>query len=76
VPITVYTKTTCAPCQTLKYWLKSKNVQYEEKNLDKNPELLSELVDKTGMMMVPVVQIGDEIIQGLNLPLLSQKIVL
>jgi glutaredoxin len=72
--VTVYTRNTCGPCRTVKHWLQSKNVEYVEKNIDENPELLSDIVEKTGMMVVPVILIDETVIAGANLALLSKAL--
>lgn len=72
--VKVYTRTTCAPCQMLKRWLKNKNVPYVEVNVDNDPQLMDEIIQKTGFQMVPTVQVGDQFIQGLNIALLAKTL--
>jgi glutaredoxin len=72
IMVTIYTRTTCAPCKTVKYWLKSKNVEYVEKNIDEGDNM-QEFVKFTDMPMVPLILTDTgEKIQGLNLSLLSK----
>lgn len=66
--ITVYTRTTCGPCRTLKHWLKNKNVTYEEKNVDQDPKFVEELLKLTSFQMVPVIVVGGEHVMGFNIP--------
>ena len=70
--VTVFTRTTCAPCHMLKSYLQRKGVQYQEKNVDDNPEEAAEIFAKTGFTMVPVTVIDDKIVSGFNLPLISE----
>lgn len=72
MPVTVYTRTTCAPCRMVKTFLQRKGVQYEEKNLDDNPELATEAFEKSGFTMVPIIVVGERVVSGMNLPLLSE----
>jgi len=58
----------------LKNYLQHKGVKYEEKNLDENPELEAEAFAKSGFAMVPITVIGDKVISGLNMPLLSESL--
>lgn len=69
--MTVYTKSTCAPCRTLKTWLDSKGVTYEEKNVE-DPVNMQEMIDKTGMWSVPQTIVGDRVISGPHFSLLSE----
>lgn len=75
MPITVYTRTTCAPCKMLKRFLQSKGIDYNEINVDENQEAYGKIIQQTGLSMVPVTVVGEKIIPGLNLPLLSKELV-
>ena len=68
--ITLYSRTSCAPCKTLKYWLGKKNIPYNEKNLDDNPDFALELP----FLLVPSLRVGDELIQGLKFEAISEAI--
>lgn len=65
--IVVYTRTTCAPCKTVKHWLKSKGFTFSEKNVDEDPSYTQELLKQTGFMMVPLTVVDGEFVHGLNL---------
>lgn len=74
MPVTVYTRSTCAPCRMLKTYLQKKGINYKEKNIDENPEFAQEAFDCSGMTMVPVMKVGDKVVAGFNLPLISQAL--
>lgn len=75
--VKVYTRTTCAPCRTLKHWLKSKGVPYEEINVDEDPALMDLVIKQTGIQQVPMTQVGeDRFISGLNIALLANLLML
>jgi glutaredoxin len=65
--ITVYTRTTCAPCRALKTWLTNKGIPYKEQSVDDDPTIMDMLIEKTGYMMVPVTKIGERYIPGANI---------
>lgn len=56
----------------VKTFLQKKGVKYEEKNLDDHPEFSAEAFEKSGFAMVPVTVIGDHVVSGMNIPLLSE----
>ena len=58
--ITVYPTTTCPYCHMLKEYLKSKNIQYEDVVVDKQPDQVQALVDTCGSMGVPCTHITKE----------------
>ena len=72
--VIIFTRTTCAPCKTVKYFLTKKGVEFTEKNIDE-PEHAKEFAEYTDLTMVPLVLTpsGDKI-QGLNLALLTQAL--
>lgn len=75
----MYTTTTCAYCVMVKKWLQSKNLAYEEINLDEKPELRAEVTRISGGMTVPVTVVTknddtQEIVVGWNLAKLAPAV--
>jgi glutaredoxin 3 len=62
--ITVYSTDPCAFCQRVKALLKSRQLDFEEINLARDPAGRVELARRTGMMTFPQVLIGDHLIGG------------
>lgn len=62
--VLIYSKTFCPYCDRAKALFKNKNVSYEEVMVDDKPELYAELKARTGMMTVPQIFIGDQLIGG------------
>lgn len=75
MPVTVYTRTTCAPCRTVKYYLQKRGVVFTEKNID-DPDNQAEFARLGTFSMVPLVVVGEHKIQGLNLGLLAEALML
>ena len=63
--VVVYTSTSCHYCHVLKDYLKEKNVEFEEKNIDKDPEARAFLM-KNRIMGVPATYIGQEQVMGFD----------
>jgi glutaredoxin len=55
-----------------KEFFKSNNVSYEEINVAENADKRKEMVDKSGQLGVPVIDINGQIVIGFNKPKLSQ----
>lgn len=75
--ITIYSTATCAYCKMLKSYLQNKNIAYEEKQVDQDPALAQEMVDKSHQMGVPFTVIeqddGNEVtILGFDKPRIDQ----
>ena len=62
--ITVYSTEPCSFCARLKGLLASRNVEFVEVNLGKDPMGRAELARRTGMMSLPQVLVGDRLIGG------------
>jgi len=62
--VQIYTSSYCPYCIRAKQLLESKGVEYNEVNLDKNPEKKLETMQKHNWRTVPIILIGDELIGG------------
>lgn len=63
--VVVYTSTTCAYCKPVKTFLKNKEVEYEERNIE-NMGYAAQLQKLTGLLTVPVVVINKMPIAGID----------
>ncbi len=64
--VTIYTTKICPWCIKAKEFFKENKISYTEKNVQENPKLANELLEKSGQMGVPVITIGDSVIIGFN----------
>ncbi len=64
--IKVYSTPTCPYCVTLKNFLKENNIQFEDIDVSQNEIAAKEMIEKSGQMGVPVVDIDGEIIVGFD----------
>lgn len=64
--VKVYSTNICPYCVAVKEFLKSHNIEFEEVDVSENLEAQKEMVEKSGQMGAPVVEIGDEIIIGFD----------
>ena len=62
--VIVYSTTTCPYCVYAKRYLIEKGVPFEEKNVGLDRVAGQEMVQKSGQMGVPVIDIDGEIIVG------------
>jgi len=66
--IKVYSTPTCPYCEMLKRYLKEHGFEFEDLDVSKDEKALREMLDKTGQMGVPVIEINDKVIVGFNKP--------
>ncbi len=64
--VTIYSTPTCTYCNQAKEFFKANNVQYTEYNVGADVEKRKEMVDKSGQMGVPVIDIDGEITVGFD----------
>jgi len=64
--IKVYSTSTCPWCDRVKEFLKKHKIKFEEADVGDNVEAAREMIEKTGQMSVPVIEIGNEIVIGFN----------
>lgn len=57
--ITIYTKNNCAQCKMAKKIMDRSGVEYEEINIDKNPDYIPFLKEK-GIASAPVIFYGND----------------
>lgn len=63
--VSVYTSNTCPYCTMAKDYLKEKNIDFEEKNIQEDKAARDELM-KMGHLGVPVIVIDEEEIVGFD----------
>jgi glutaredoxin-like YruB-family protein len=64
--VKVYSTTFCPYCVALKEFLKEHNIEFEDIDVSKDEKALKEMVEKSGQMGVPVVEIDGEIVVGFD----------
>ena len=64
--IIIYSTPTCVYCNMAKTFFKANNVAYVDHNVATNLDKRKEMIDKTGQMGVPVIDIGGEVVVGFN----------
>ncbi len=77
--ITIFTTDTCAYCVMVKKWLGAKGYQYEEVNLNQQPDRQQEAFQLSGSLSVPVTVVtkqddSQEVVVGYNLSRLAPAI--
>jgi len=64
--VTIYTTPTCHFCHAAKDFFKENNVAFEEYDVASDQEKRQEMIEMTGQMGVPVIQIGNDVIVGFD----------
>lgn len=72
--VTIYSADWCAFCHAAKDYLKSKGIEYTEKNVEENIQYAQESVKKSGQMGIPVLDINGQIIIGFDRPRIDKAL--
>ena len=64
--ITIYTTPTCVYCKMRKEFFKENNVPYEEKDVTVDDKAREEMIQKSGSMAVPVIDVDGQIVVGFD----------
>ncbi len=74
VTVKIYTTLMCVYCKMAKEFFKKNNVKYEEINVEKDPKAAEDMIEKSGQMGVPVIEIDDKIIVGFDRPAIEKAL--
>jgi glutaredoxin-like YruB-family protein len=64
--VTVYSTTSCPWCYRVKSWLEEHHVKFRDVNVGADQQAAQEMIDKSGQMGVPVVEVNGKIIVGFD----------
>lgn len=64
--VVIYTTPTCPYCALAKAFLRDHGVSFVEKNVAADRRAADEMIEKSGQMGVPVIDIDGEIIVGFD----------
>lgn len=66
MPITLYMTPTCPYCRLTKDWLDARKLEHTVVNVAADPSAANEMVQKSGQMGVPVLDVDGTILVGWN----------
>jgi glutaredoxin-like YruB-family protein len=64
--VKIYSTPTCPYCIKTKQFLKDNNIDFEDIDVSADQEKTKEMIQKSGQMAVPVLDINGEIIVGFD----------
>lgn len=72
--VIIYTTPTCQYCAAAKAYFKQNNVAYREVDVAADMEAAERMIEKSGQMGVPVIEVDGQIIVGYNKPALQKAL--
>lgn len=64
--VEVYSTPTCPYCKQVKEYLKEKGIEFSDYNVATDLNARNNMVQKSGQLGVPVIDVGGEIVVGFN----------
>jgi len=64
--VKVYSTPTCPWCKKVKEFLQQNNVEFDDKNVASDTDARNEMMEKSGQMGVPVLDIDGKVIVGFD----------
>ena len=55
--VTIYSTPSCVHCNHAKEFFKKNNIEYTEKNVAEDSDAKDEMIEKTGQLGVPVIEV-------------------
>lgn len=72
--VIIYTTPSCHFCHIAIEFFKQNKVKYEEYDVSKDRERAEEMIEKSGQLAVPVIDIDGVIIVGFNQPAIKKAL--
>lgn len=72
--VKIYTTPSCVYCAMAKKYFQENKVDYSEVDVTKDRAAASEMIEKSGQMGVPVIEVDGKIIVGFDRPALKQAL--
>ncbi|MFT5179596.1 MAG: glutaredoxin 3 [Candidatus Paceibacteria bacterium] len=70
--VVIYSTPTCTYCKMAKEFFGANNVEYTEHDVSADDAMRTEMIDKSGQMGVPVIDVSGDIIVGFDEPKLRE----
>ncbi len=74
LPVKIYTTPSCPWCIKAKTFFKENRIKFEEVDVAENEVERELMVEKTGQLGVPVIEISNEVIVGFDLPRIKKAL--
>lgn len=72
--VTIYTTPTCVYCKMAKEFFSKNSVEYQEKNVATDAAARDAMIQKSGQMGVPVIEVDGKIVIGFDQPRLKEAL--
>jgi glutaredoxin-like YruB-family protein len=64
--VIIYTTSACPYCKVAKEYFQTRNISYQEKNVEQDNDMLTEMIERSGQMSVPVIEVHSTMLIGFD----------
>lgn len=72
--VSIYTTPSCGYCKMAKQFMQEQGVEYQEYDVSADSDKRKEMMEKSGQMGVPVIEVGEDIMVGFDKAKLSKML--
>ncbi len=72
--VKVYSTPSCPYCRMAKEFLEEKKIPFKDIDVSKDEKAADYMIEKSGQMGVPVIEIGEKIIVGFDKPAIKKAL--
>jgi len=72
--VIIYSTPTCGYCKMAKEFFAEKGIEYTEHDVSTDEAMRSEMMEKTGQMGVPVIEIDGQLVVGFDKDKISEML--
>jgi glutaredoxin-like YruB-family protein len=72
--VKVYSTPACPYCHMAKDFFKENKIEFEDIDVSQDHEAAQEMIEKSGQMGVPVIDIDGKVIIGFNVPAIKEAL--
>lgn len=72
--VKIYSTPSCVYCRLAKNYFQQQRIAYSEVDVAANPKAAEEMIEKSGQLGVPVIDIGGKIIVGFDQPAIREAL--
>ena len=70
--IKIFSTSNCPYCRMAKEYFSGKGIEFEDIDVSKDRAAATEMIETSGQMGVPVIDIDDDIVIGFNVPRIEE----
>ena len=64
--VIIYTTSQCPYCKATREYFQTRDISYQERNVEQDDDAFAEMIERSGQMSVPVIEVHDTMLIGFD----------